>query len=137
MKRLTGYLEYLYRPETGTMVCRWLREVTPAEMRTSCKYLFAEARGIGSRRWLLDMRRRRHEDPETAQWLLNEFMPALAVHFGGPTFLACLLSPAHLVRVEDPAVDLVHVAPPHRSVHVGLFTEERAANAWLVQQAGK
>ena len=32
MKRLTGYLECSYRPNMGTMVCRWLREVTPAEM---------------------------------------------------------------------------------------------------------
>ena len=64
-------------------------------------------------------------------------MPALAVHFGGPTFLAYLLSPAHLVRVDDHADDMIHVAQLHRSVHVGLFTEEGAANAWLVQQAGK
>ena len=49
MKRLTGYWEYLYRPDTGTMVCRWLGEVTPAEMRTSYKHLFAEAQGVGSR----------------------------------------------------------------------------------------
>ena len=119
------------------MVCRWLREVTPAEMRTSYEQLFAEAQGVGSRLWLLDIRRRNNEDPETAQWLLDEFMPALTAHFGGPTFLAYLLSPAHLVRVDDHAVDMVRVAQLQRSVHVGLFTDEGAANGWLVQQAGK
>ena len=136
MKRLTGYWEYLYRPDTGTMVCRWLREVTPAEMRTSYKYLFAEAQGVGSRLWLLDIRRRNNDNPETAQWLLDECMPMLTIHFGGPTFLAYLLSPAHLERGDD-AVNPMHVAQLHRLVHVGLFTDEEAANAWLVQQAGK
>jgi hypothetical protein len=137
MKRLTEYLECTHRPETGTMVCRWLREATPAEMRTSYEYLFAKAQGIGSRLWLLDIRRRSNEDPETAQWLRDDYMPLLAAHFGGPTFLAYLLSPAHLVRVDDDALDMVHVAQLQRSVHVALFIEEGAANEWLVQQAGK
>ena len=74
MKRLTGYLEYLYRPDTGTMVCRWLREVTPAKMRTSYKHLSSEAQGVGSWLWLLDIRRRNNDDPETTQRLLDEFM---------------------------------------------------------------
>ncbi len=137
MKSLTEYLECRHRPETGTMVCRWLREATPAEMRTSYEYLFAEAQGVGSRLWLLDIRRRNNEDPETAQWLLDDYMPLLAAHFGGPTFLAYLLSPAHLVRVDDDALDIVHVAQLQRSVHVALFIEEGAANEWLGQQAGK
>ena len=137
MKQLTGYLEYVYRPETGTTVCRWLREVTPAEMRKSYEQLLVEARGLGSRRWLLDIRRRNNEDPETAQWLIDEFMPALAAHAGGPTFLAYLLSPAHLGRVDEQRVNIKHVAQLQRSVHVALFTEEGAANEWLVQQAGK
>jgi hypothetical protein len=137
MKRLTGYLECMHRPETGTMVCRWLREVTPAEMRTSYEYLFAEAQTLGSRLWLLDIRRRNNEDPETAQWLLDDYMPMLASHFGGPTFLAYLLSPSHLVRVDDHAIDIVHVAQLQRSVHVALFIEEGSANKWLEQQASK
>ena len=137
MKRLAAYLECQHRPETGTMVCRWLREVTPAEMRTSYEYLLAEAQKLGSRLWLLDIRRRNNEDPETAQWLLDEFMPALAAHFGGPTFLAYLLSPTHLVRVDDRALDIVHLAQLQRSVHVSLFIEEGGANEWLEQQARK
>jgi hypothetical protein len=127
----------MHRVETGTMVCRWLREVTPAEMRTSYQYLFAEAQLLGSRLWLLDIRRRNNEDPETAQWLLDIFMPMLAAHFGGPTFLSYLLSPMHLVRVDDHAIDIVHVAQLQRSVHVALFKEEGAANEWLVQQSSK
>lgn len=119
------------------MVCRWLHEVTPAEMRTSYEALLAEAQELGFRLWLLDIRRRNNEDPETAQWLLDDYMPKLAGLFGGPSFLAYLLSPAHLVRVDDQAVSLKHVAQLQRSVHVALFTEEGAANAWLVQQAGK
>jgi hypothetical protein len=119
------------------MVCRWLREATPAEMRTSYEYLFAEAQGLGSRRWLLDIRRRNNDDPQTAQWLLDEYMPTLAAHLGGPTFLAYLLSPAHLERVDDDTVTITHVAQLQRSVHVALFIEEGGANAWLVQQAGK
>lgn len=137
MKRLAGYLECAHRPETGTMVCRWLREVTPAEMRTSYEYLLVEAQRVGSRLWLLDIRRRNNEDPETAQWLLDEYMPLLAAHFGGPTFLAYLLSPTHLVRVDDHAVNIKRVAQLQRSVHVALFIEEGRANDWLVQQAGK
>lgn len=137
MKRLTEYLAYSHRPETDTMVCRWLREVTPAEMRTSYECLLVEAQGHGSRLWLLDIRRRNNEDPETAQWLLDEFMPKLAGLFGGPSFLAYLLSPAHLVRVEDESVNIKHVAQLQRSVHVALFIEEGAANEWLAQQAGR
>lgn len=134
MERLTEYLDCLHRPETGTMVCRWLREVTPAEMRTSYEYLLTEAQGLGSRLWLLDIRRRNNEDPVTAQWLLDAYMPALAGLFGGPTFLAYLLSPAHLLRVDD---RLKNVAQLQRSVHVALFIEEGTANEWLVLQAGK
>ncbi len=137
MKTLTGYLECGHRLETGTMVCRWLREVSPAEMRTSYEYLFAEAQGLGSRLWLLDVRRRNNEDPKTAQWLLDDFMPMLATHFGGPTFLSYLLSPAHLIRVDEQVIDIVRVAQLQRSVYVALFMEEGAANEWLVQQAGK
>ena len=74
MKRLTGYRECSYRPDTGTMVCRWLREMTLAKMRTSYKHLSSEAQGVGSRLWLLDIRRRNNDDPETAQWLLDGFM---------------------------------------------------------------
>ena len=86
---------------------------------------------------MLDIRRRNNDDPETAQWLLDVYMPTLAAHFGGPTFLAYLLSPAHLVRVDDHAVSIKHVAQLQRSVHAALFIEEGAANAWLEQQAGK
>lgn len=137
MKRLTEYLEYMYRPETGTMVCRWLREVSPTEMRTSYEYLLVEAQGHGSRLWLLDIRRRNNEDPETAQWLLDEYMPQLAGMFGGPSFLAYLLSPTHLMRIDDHTVSIKHVAQLQRSVHVALFIEESTANEWLTQQAGK
>ncbi len=133
----TDYLDCVHRPETGTMVCRWLCEVTPAEMRMQYEYLLAEAQGLGSRLWLLDIRRRNNEDPETAQWLIDEYMPKLMGLFGGPSFLAYLLSPAHLVRVDDQLVSLKHVAQLQRSVHVALFIEEGPANAWLVQQAGK
>ena len=137
MEKLTEYLECMHRPETGTMVCRWLRETTPAEMRTSYEQLFATAQRVGSRLWLLDIRRRNNEDPETAQWLLSDYMPQLTAHFGGPTFLAYLLSPAHLVRVDDDAFDLAPIAQLQRSAHVALFIEEGAANEWLVLQAGK
>lgn len=146
MNRLTEYLECLHRPDTGTMVCRWLREATPAEMRTSYEFLFAEAQGIGSRLWLLDIRRRNNEDPETAQWLMDHYMPTLAAHFGGPTFLAYLLSPAHLVRVDDAAIDIVarfafsgsHSLPcpfelwtkilPQRTYHLRKMTYTAATN---------
>lgn len=128
MKRLTNYLGYGHRPETGTIVCRWLREVTPSEMRTSYEYLLVEAQGLGSWLWLLDIRRRNNEDPGTAQWLIDEYMPKLAGLFGGPSFLAYLLSLAHLVRADNHTVSIQHVAQLQRSVHVALFTEEGAAN---------
>ena len=137
MKRLTDYLECLHRPETGTMVVRWLCEVTPAEMRASYEYLLVQAQSLGSRLWLLDIRRRNNEDPQTAQWLIDDYMPQLAGLFGGPSFLAYLLSPAHLVRVDDHSVSIQYVAQLQRSVHVALFIEEGAANEWLVQQSGK
>ena len=137
MKRLTEYLECAHHPETGTMVCRWLREATPAEMRTSYEYLRVDAQQLGSRRWLLDIRRRNNDDPATAQWLRDEYMPTLAGLFGGPTFLAYLLSPIHLGRVDEDALTSGYVAQLQRSVHVALFIDEGAANAWLVQQAGK
>ncbi len=137
MKTLTGYLECAYRPETGTMVCRWLREVTPTEMQTSYERLFAEAQEFGSRLWLLDVRRRNNEDPKTAQWLLDDFMPMLAKNFAGPTFLSYLLSPSHLIRVDEHALDIVKIAELQRSVYVALFIDEGAANEWLMQQAGK
>lgn len=137
MKRLTDYLECMHRPETGTIVVRWLREVTPAEMQTSYEYLLVEAQSLGSRLWLLDIRRRNNEDPQTAQWLVDYYMPQLAGLFGGPSFLAYLLSPAHLVRVDDHSVGIQHLAQLQRSVHVALFIEEGTANEWLVQQAGK
>jgi len=97
-------------------------------MRTSYEHLLMEAQGLGSRLWLLGIRWRNNEDPETAQWLMDEFMPTLAVHAGGPTFLAYLLSPAHLERVDEHKVNIRHIAQLRRSVRVALFTEEGAAN---------
>jgi hypothetical protein len=137
MKHLADYLTCVYRPETDTMVCRWMREVSPAEMRRSYEDLFLEAQRIGSHRWLLDIRRRNNEDPETAQWLLDQFMPKLAAYFSGPTFLAYLLSPIHLVRVDEQAIDIVQVTQLQRSVHVALFTDEGSASNWLLQQIGR
>jgi len=136
MKQLTEYLECQHWPETGMMVCRWLREATPVEMRACYEHLRVTAQGVGSRRWLLDIRRRNNEDLETAQWLRTDFMPRLAAQAGGPSFLAYLLSPAHLGRIDDPATVLPQGMPLQRSVHIAIFIEEGAANAWLVQQAG-
>lgn len=73
-------------------------------MRTSYEHLLMEAQGLGSRLWLLGIRWRNNEDPETAQWLMDEFMPTLAVHAGGPTFLA------YLERVDEHEVNIRHIA---------------------------
>ena len=92
--------------------------------------------GLSYHCWLLDIRRRNNEDLETAQWLRTDFMPRLAAQAGGPSFLAYLLSSAHLGRIDDPATVLPQGMPFQRSVHIALFIEEGAASAWLVQQAG-
>lgn len=103
-------------------------------MRRSYEYLLVEARGVDARLWLLDIRRRNKEDPQTAQWQLDEFLPQLTSHFGGPSFLAYLLSAAQLARVDNQMMNLTHLVQLPRSVHVALFTEEGTANEWRRQQ---
>ena len=128
------FLQVAYRPDLGILIIRWLREVSATEMRAGYEQLLGAARQHGSRYWLMDIRRRNNADPATAQWITDEFMPALAAHLGGPAFISYLLSPAHLHRVVHSAEDTARVAQMRLSTRVTLFIEESPANAWLAEQ---
>ena len=135
MEEATEFLACRYRPDTGTMVCRWLREVSEAEIRTGYAYLFAEAQQADCWRWLLDIRRRNNDDPEMAQWLLDEVTLTKRGHVGGSISMAYLLSPHHLAHADKQLSTLVEVAHSRQQAQVALFIEEGAANEWLAQQA--
>lgn len=131
---LPDFLALSYRPDLETLVARWMRVISLAEMQQGYELLLEAAVQHRCRQWLIDARRRNNTDREGAVWMVQDFLPRLRGQLGGRTALAYLLPP---VQLRDAQAD---AAFPPASFFEGKpfvaerFTDERQALTWLQQQ---
>jgi hypothetical protein len=121
----TDYLDLRYRPDLHLLVGRWQRSVSGAEFRQGYRAMLRAARQANCPYWQLDLRGRDAlPDDEARQWLLQRFMPRVALHLSEPVCLAYLLSPSMIQQLAVPATSPAQVA---------FFSEEGPLTAWLTQ----
>ncbi|RYU79715.1 hypothetical protein [Hymenobacter persicinus] len=133
----TDILEITFRTDTGLLIGRWMRPVSPAEMRTGYETMLAAALHYDCRHWLLDIRRRSHSDEETARWVTEEFLPQAAGQLHGTLYMSVLLSPTYLYEVNSRPTLAALPVETHRSYRIQYFTDEREANDWLAAKVEK
>jgi hypothetical protein len=121
----TDYLVLRYRPDLHLLVGRWQRPVSAAELRQGYRAMLRLARQVNCPYWQLDLRGRATlPDDDTRRWLLERFLPELALRLPEPVCLAYLLSPNLLRQMVTPADSPAHLA---------FFSEEGPLTAWLLQ----
>jgi hypothetical protein len=121
----TDYLVLRYRPDLHLLVGRWQRPVSAAEFRQGYRAMLRLARQVSCPYWQLDLRGRDTlPDDDTRRWLLQRFLPELALRLPEPVCLAYLLPPSLLRQMEAPAGGPAHLA---------FFSEEGPLTAWLLQ----
>jgi hypothetical protein len=125
------YLQYQYRADLLTLVGRWLRQPTDAELQEGYHRLLAVAETHGACRWLVDARRRDTATQGSTPWMTEHFFPLLPQRLGAAVHIAYLFMPKHLQEIERDAT-----VPPltyfnDRPYHVQRFTDEHAAMEWL------
>lgn len=128
------FLTIAYRPDLDTLVVRWQRQLTLAEMQQGYLCMLEHAAQHQCRRWLLDGRRRFNTDREGAQWMVTTFLPQLQPRLGGRAYLAYLLAP---LTLRDQDADAAFPPPAFFLDKPFLgerFVEEGAALQWLQQQ---
>lgn len=121
----TDYLVLRYRPDLHLLVGRWQRPVSAAEFRAGYRAMLRLARQVNCPYWQLDLRGRATlPDDDTRRWLLQRFLPELALRLPEPVCLAYLLPPSLLRQM---------VAPTGSPAHLAFFSEEGPLTAWLLQ----
>lgn len=128
---VADFVELTLREDLGTLLGRWLREVSPAEVQQGYEATLRVAAPQKVRYWLLDLRRRGTISEDSTQWVLSTFLPRLTPLLGGRVYLAFLMSPAHLSNVDqENGAPLVSNA----DCHVRLFSDEGQATDWLARR---
>ncbi|MFD2785058.1 hypothetical protein [Hymenobacter rubripertinctus] len=124
-----------YRPDLGVLVMRWLRPHSLPETQASYQHLLALARRHRCPNWLLDGRRDGPLVLETARWLGQDFLPAVARELAPELLrLAVFSSPARLEqRLLDAEVSpaVAEALAPTQPYRTALFLDEGEALAWL------
>ena len=125
-----------YHPEPPLLRGRHLRPLRAEEVTESCELLLAAAQRWDCTRWLLDGRATPYgQPPALRHWLREEYWPRVQATLGRAVRVAFWVTPA--VRLELDRLGYQQAeALPLGVGHVGWFTEESAALAWLARRAG-
>ncbi|RFP65167.1 hypothetical protein D0N36_09875 [Hymenobacter lapidiphilus] len=131
----TDYLHLSYCPKMATLVVRWLRAVSFAEVQEGLRAAREMSYSYGAARWLVDVRRRTELDAATSGWVATTLLPAVAAE-SAPAMLhiAYLLSPTRADMLEhSPGMRAVTAtAQAHPAYQLQLFLDEAVAVAWLM-----
>ncbi|WP_303312365.1 hypothetical protein [Hymenobacter sp. BT730] len=127
---MVDYLAFSHQPSTSVLVARWLRTVTPEELRQGYQELLSIAALYKVRYWLLDLRRRGPISAELTQWVKHTFFPNAAQELQGCLYLSYFVSPDHLELLQQAPEQLL--GNTEQSL-IRLFTDERQATEWLHQ----
>ncbi|MCB2378871.1 hypothetical protein LGH70_14815 [Hymenobacter sp. BT635] len=128
---VADFVELTLREDLGTLLGRWLRQVSCQEVQQGYEATLRVAEPKRVRYWLLDLRRRGTLTEDSTEWVLSTFLPRLTPLLGGRVYLAFLLSPAHLSSIDqENGAPLVSNA----DCHVRLFSDEGLAAEWLARR---
>jgi hypothetical protein len=124
-----------YLPDQHLLIGRWLRPVALAELQAHYAELLQAAIANGNcRHWLLDVRRRRINDPEAVRWFGETFGPRLPGVLGQPVVVAYFARVGQDVASTDPALWENIRQGAFQGAKYHYFDQESAAMAWLAQQ---
>lgn len=132
----SDYLHLAHRPDLATLVVRWLRAVSFAELQEGLRAAREMSYKHGTARWLVDARRRTELDAASSGWVATTLLPAVATE-SAPAVLhvAYLLSPARTdVLQQDPGMrTITSTAQSHPAYQLQLFLDEGEAVSWLMR----
>jgi hypothetical protein len=124
-----------YLPDQHLLIGRWLRPVTLSELQAHYAELLAAALAHGHcRHWLLDVRRRRINDPDAVRWFGEEFSPQLPQVLGSPVVVAYFAMVGQDVASSDPALWENIRQGSLSGAQYCYFDQESTAMTWLAQQ---
>lgn len=129
------YLHLSYRPDLATLVVRWLRAVSFAEVQEGFRTAREMSYSYGAARWLVDVRRRTELDAASSGWVATTLLPAVAAETAPATLhVAYLLSPARadLLEQDRGMQAATATAKAHSAYMLRLFLDEGAAVGWLM-----
>ncbi|SET72957.1 hypothetical protein [Hymenobacter actinosclerus] len=131
----SDYLNLSYRPDLATLVVRWLRAVSFAEVQEGFRAAREMSYSFGAARWLVDVRRRTELDAASSGWVATTLLPSVAAE-AAPAVLhiAYLLSPARADMLEQDGGmrATTATARAHPSYQLQLFLDEGEAVNWLM-----
>jgi hypothetical protein len=124
-----------YLPDQHLLIGRWLLPVTLTELQSHYAELLAAALAHGHcRHWLLDVRRRRINDPDAVRWFGEEFSPQLPQVLGSPVVVAYFAMVGQDVASSDPALWENIRQGSLSGAQYCYFDQESTAMTWLAQQ---
>lgn len=128
----SDFYALVYQADPPLLRGQHLRPLRAEEVTESCELLLATARHRNCACWLLDGRATPHgQPPALRNWLREEYRPRVKASLGRPVRVAFLVTPAvrqELDRQGYPRTEALHLGVGH----VGWFTEEPDARAWLL-----
>ncbi|RZK47900.1 MAG: hypothetical protein EOO59_17235 [Hymenobacter sp.] len=124
-----------YLADQHLLIGRWLRPVLLVELQSHYQELLAAAVAHEHcRHWLLDVRRRRINDPEAVRWFGQEFSPQLPQALGSPVVVAYFAMVGQDVASTDPALWENIRQGSLTGAQYCYFDQESTAMTWLAQQ---
>ena len=131
MSTLPELLHLHFQADRGLLISRWGYQPTQAELAPAYERLNQLALKCKARHWLQDIRRRTLPDPDTTQWLFNDYYPDLAQQLGGLLRVAYLVGP-ELRGLIEAGPDFQPLAwYEGKPFIVNFFGDEPAALTWL------
>lgn len=124
-----------YLSDQRLLIGRWLRPVALDALQTHYAALLEAAQAHDNcRHWLLDVRRRKINEPAAVQWFGEEFSPTLPTLLGRPVVIAYFSMVNQDFASEDPNLWENIRQGALQGSHYCYFNQESEALAWLAQQ---
>lgn len=133
--RHPGSFTLAYLPDQHILIGRWLQPVSLHELQTHYQELLEAAQAHDNcRHWLLDVRRRRINDPDAVRWFGDVFGPQLPQLLGRPVVVAYFAMVGQDVATTDPALWANIRQGSFQGAAYCYFDQESTAMDWLAQQ---
>ena len=125
-----------HRPDLGVLIVRWPADAPYPQLQADFEAILTMAKQHATGRWLLDVRRRAHLDPQLGDWTTRLFFPRAAAQLAPhPLRLSVLCSPARMAVYAASAEQQSYLAHgiAHRAYHMHLLCDEGDAMRWLLE----
>ncbi|UOR05404.1 hypothetical protein MUN82_21065 [Hymenobacter aerilatus] len=125
-----------YRPDLGALIVRWPTDAPFPTLQDDFEAILAVAEQHGTARWLLDVRRRAHLNPQLGDWTTRVFFPRAAARLAPqPLRLSVLCSPARMAVYAASAEQQSYLdhGIAHQAYQMHLVCDEGKAMEWLLE----